>query len=457
MSINLDATGAYFTTYGTQHEISQFVKDALRLSHVSRQWKFATQCMPRLWDDLWVSFGTGSHSTDSDAQRGILASLLQRSHPLPVSLTLKLGDKVPSDFLAILETSAAATRVRTLRLKLSHAQFLVHIPPATRFSMLEGYKDHSPRRIGHQVEHLLNHLQSTNLRGVTLEPLHPEMHLMPWTRLTTLALTLEGNPTILRDIILHCTNVVKVWFCLRTSWENMWNTLLPEIQLTVLPHLGSLTIELDIEEDARDLRYYIAPLLQPFALPVLQEFHISGQDPDCVIHAWDHIDMLHFARSSFPTLANLALYDLGPIDSRELVEIIELCPCLVALTCIGLDLDVYVLCQELTPSFRLPGLPLAPFLENLNVEGLGEFADFLGPDAMDATFLGLLAERWWSGPRSDSSHPVCRMKEVRVSTEREEATDQETINELLKYTQEGLKIEYIDQWYGPNILFTPTS
>ena len=440
-------------------------KELVLYSHVCTYWRVIVNGTPRLWNRLHISCGHSESSINCVSHREVLGSILSRSHSLSLTLTMMVGDKVPTDLLRVL--GQAQHRIESLALYLSSFHLLEYLPPSSGFTSLANLKI-SPRNFYYNPKGMcitlnkpLDFSQVGTLRNVKLKILQISRCQMPWASLTAVSLYTEENPTILRDIIVQCSKAEELHVRMLTPWRedemdglgwaepsgyyDVW--LEPEEidEPVVLPSLRTFTVCFEILADSPPhgpCIFSSAPLFQPLTLPSLEEFEMYGPDSCADVYAWSHDATKEFARRSFSSLKTLTITQIV-VECDELLEILALCPLVTSFKSTGMRLDMNTFCKALIPSSS-PTMPLLPRLEVLDIDA---YPDAYNSCQLERSFICLMQERWCQAPRNSSDHSAARLKTVHLVNMTAEIDGSNHVSsqvrsKLTQYAREGLEVEF---------------
>ncbi|KAJ6594333.1 hypothetical protein B0H19DRAFT_58074 [Mycena capillaripes] len=322
-----------------------------------------------------------------------LKTQLDRSAPLPISVSLALDNRTRDAQLARAAWSRAADVVRAMVASASRwkelkvdSPSLLHLADVTPgiFASLECLNlRYFPQPENPTVFPLF--LPCPNLRRVIVRPFVGQLQ-MPWAQLTNLELH-DRSATTCRAILLQCTSLVSAKV-VTTEWVTAEWVIAPiGAPHTVLPCLTSLTLTFVILDNAA---WRLDPFLVPFTLPALHTLAL-GFEPDSPGRGgvWPEQELSAF-QDRAPNLAQMSLLFCA-LESDDLIALLSHAPALTELKLVQCDNcvdDAFLQRFRYDPA-QAQAQPLAPRLRELEWRGIG---DHFTVDVMEDAFRS----RWWT-------------------------------------------------------------
>ncbi|KAF8205754.1 hypothetical protein K438DRAFT_1818471 [Mycena galopus ATCC 62051] len=368
---------------------------------VSPYWRQIIHNAPQLWAQGFVEINLSQKLNDRLGYMDGLQTLLARSNPLPISISLTRTARDPtrSESVQTIARMVTATAHRWKNLSVDMSSFDIQ---HESFAVLERL---SMQDLSKQKDPVIAFQSSPRLRyfdfwsgSITVSPIH--LLRLPWSQLTHLDIedmSLGGC----RAVLLQCTHLVSGKFTTFYAWDSVFPAT--ESPVITLPRLQHLTLSFD--GDMPDGVHGVQAFLLPLALPSLKtlEFSFGGHDgvtwPTQVVTLFQdrcpNIEEITFALSSIPTEGLIALLRNG----RALTTLtVNYCwNCINAHFWDALQYDI------------ADPTPLAPKLENLSLENVGDNFE-------DGMLEAAIRSRWWPDDVSDDPPPrISRLETVFVS------------------------------------------
>ncbi|KAJ7693357.1 hypothetical protein B0H17DRAFT_500141 [Mycena rosella] len=386
------------------------IPQALRLSHVCPYWRRIVNSTPKLWTARVVDVRLDRKSCKTEAFLNGLETLLERSAPLPISVSLtQTGDIITSaGAMSQAATTSAVIRAMapTIRrwksLKVDCLSFkpLTALPGGS-FPALESldmqydtYGQTDPVRAfcpAPRLQRLALHLHGP----VTSQD---QLLLMPWSQLTHLKLE-HHSLARCREILMQCSSLLSADL-LTTEWNFQHAVSAPA---TVLPFLETLKVRFDMGDDETG---HVEPFFEPLSLPSLRTLALVFDSTPGVL--WPMDDFSAFQLRS-PHIADIALTNC-PITPAELITLLRRAPEVTTLTVLDsadcIDEDVLRL---LTYDENDSAAPLAPQLRQIHWEAIG----YIFSERMLETTI---RSRWWTDAQEAAGATRSRVARLQKAT-----------------------------------------
>ncbi|KAJ7474322.1 hypothetical protein FB451DRAFT_1467139 [Mycena latifolia] len=342
-------------TSRAQYELPRSLKIKIRTNPI-------TIHTPKLW-------AAGTLDVRLDGKRGPntmeryldgLQTLLHRSAPLPVSLSLNY-DRRPRDAADTASAEAifrgmapTAARWKDLKLDLHSVNVLTGLPPGS-LSTLESL--HVAFSTYLEVDQVLARffLACPRLRRLSvIESRLPSWVQIPWSQLTHLDLE-ESSLAVCRAILLQCTNLVEAKL-ITSEWDFFSDAV--NSPAVVLPFLSKLSVRFnDGNDDVRE----VGPFFTPFTFPSLRTIALSFGTG--MATAWPTQEFTALQMGS-PRIAQISLMSCS-INSGELVTLLRLSPAITNLVLLACPSCIDNNFLQLFSHSGTNAEPLAPHLRTL--------------------------------------------------------------------------------------------
>ncbi|KAJ7077256.1 hypothetical protein B0H15DRAFT_563801 [Mycena belliarum] len=413
----------------------------LLLAQVCPYWRQIVNRTPRLWTVGVVGVRFDRPSCGTEAYISGLKSLLERSAPLPISVSLTQEGDTGTSAGALAQAATTASVIRVLastipRWKSLKVDCLSFKPLATliggAFPALERldiqydtYGRTDPVRAFFPAPRLRR--LALLLSGPTLAS-HAQLLLVPWAQLTHLKLeyaSLAGCRAILTQCpSLVCAELLTVEWNLRDAVQ---------APVTELPRLETLKVRFGMgENDIGD----VAPFFAPLALPSLRVLHLTFDAAPGVV--WP-VQELGAFQNRAPHIEDIALTNC-PITSAQLYVLLRLSPAVTALT---LKSSTRCVNEEFLGLLTYNGngeavLDLAPQLRRLHWEAVGyEFSE----RALEVA----LRSRWWTDAQERAVGPsrlrVARLQKVLISRYDMDSVGGGLMHRMQDVVEQGLDLQ----------------
>ncbi|KAJ6494971.1 hypothetical protein DFH09DRAFT_1290495 [Mycena vulgaris] len=379
------------------------------LGHVCSYWRQVVNSTPRLWVDDVIHVRLGHQKSGLNAYLGGLKTVLNRSSPLPISVSLLhkkerdhrnlLTDIAPSAPAILATVFPTAQRWKSLKLDIPSFRCLKTFP----LTSLEALESLDMEYIEEENNHLPTFFPSPRLRHLTLlvrGEQKPRSLSMAWSQITELDLN-DAPMANSRAILVQCTNLIKATIHV-PEWDFADAVDAPVV---TLPSLQTLNIRFDPGQDEIG---QIGPFFVPLALPSLKNMWLDFPVEDPGSQIWPSQEFSSFLNRS-PNIGKLTLTN-ATLNGVDLVALLSRTPALT-----NLDLSYSETCvdDDFLSRFQYDAAdsaPLAPKLENITWDGVGTL---FHADALEAA----IRSRWWADERLASTSPprVARLKTVSVS------------------------------------------
>ncbi|KAJ6489488.1 hypothetical protein C8R47DRAFT_1124608 [Mycena vitilis] len=302
-------------------------RQAILLSHVCPSWRQVVNGTAWLWSAGVVDVRLARKNTSTAKYLSGLKSLLQRSDPLPVSVSIAedVGElsAFPEALAHVTESvfqvlAPTINRWKSLKLDSFSSRLLAELPQGS-FPSLESL-DMQHETYAHNA--IRTFFPAPQLRRLALRiygDQWSELLLLPWTQLTHLELgcaSLSGC----RAILLRCSRLVSAEF-MTSEWNSDHPTGAPP---TVLPCLEILRVRFDSGGDSVGR---VEPFFEPLILPVLHTLDLVFDPSPGVV--WSGEKFSSFQLRS-PCISHIGLTNC-PLKSAELITVLRLAPAVTEL------------------------------------------------------------------------------------------------------------------------------
>ncbi|KAJ6521928.1 hypothetical protein DFH09DRAFT_212576 [Mycena vulgaris] len=377
------------------------------LSQVCPYWRRIVNSTPKLWAVGMVDVQLDKKSCSTEAYISGLKTLLERSAPLPISVSLtQMGDSGTSTG-ATAQAATTSAVIRAMaptirRWKSLQVDCLSFKPltalPGGAFPALESlnieYETYG------QIDPVRAFFPAPRLRHLALRlhgpgEAHAQLIPMPWAQLTHIKLehySLAGC----RGILMQCANIVSAH--LETSEWNAAHAV--DGPVTVLPFLKELRVRFDMGADEIGR---VEPFFEPLSLPALHTLHLTFDPSPAVL--WPSNFSAFQSRS--PHITHLTLANC-PLHFADLIALLRAAPAITTLKLkrfLSECIDDGVL-RLLTYDASDAAAPLAPQLRQIHWEGLGQRFSELVLEAA-------IRSRWWMDARESTL--VAKLEKVSLS------------------------------------------
>ncbi|KAJ7497672.1 hypothetical protein FB451DRAFT_240829 [Mycena latifolia] len=383
----------------------------LLLSQVCPHWRRIVNNTPKLWATGVVDVRLDKKSCNTEPYITGLKTLLERSAPFPISVSLTQEGTTGTSTEAVAQAAATSTVIRAMaptirRWKSFKVDCLSFKPltvlPGGSFPTLEAlemqYDTYG------QTDPIRAFFPAPRLRRLALLLSGPggaspdRFLLLPWNQLIHLKLEHQSLAGC-SEILTQCSNLVSADL-ITTEW-NFRHAV--SASATILPFLETLKVRFDMGDDeiGRVDLFFV-----PLSLPTLHSLHLTFDPTPGVL--WPMHEFSAFQRRS-PNIAHIALTNC-PITSGELIILLRHAPAVTALIlkdsfrCVDDEL-----LQLLTYDDNDDAPPLAPQLRQLRCEAVGYV---FSEGALEAA----IRSRWWTQEGAIAAPPrVARLQKVTVS------------------------------------------
>ncbi|KAJ6588707.1 hypothetical protein B0H19DRAFT_1057845 [Mycena capillaripes] len=351
----------------------------LPLAQICTHWREIVISAPKLWAACRLVIMLDRYRGWSATFLDGLKTQLDRSAPLPISVSLAFGSYGTRDYAADVIRAMVVSASRWKELKLDSPSFSYLRAAVTPgiFASLECLDlQYLAQSEASSVSRLF--LPCPNLRCVSVGPYVGQLQ-MPWAQLTNLKLY-EPSTTMCHAILLQCTSLVSAKVITRE-----WATAAPH---TVLPCLTSLALTF-IDPDMAAWR--LDRFLVSFTLPALHTLTLGFEDDNVSAGhgggVWPEQELSAF-QDRAPNLAQMSLLFCA-LGSDDLIALLSHAPALTKLKlveCKNCVDDAFL--RRLRYDTAQPQ-PLAPCLRELEWWGIG---DHFTVDEME----GAIRSRCWT-------------------------------------------------------------
>ncbi|KAJ7680693.1 hypothetical protein DFH06DRAFT_1464850 [Mycena polygramma] len=401
-------------------------RQAVLLSHVCPSWRQVVNCTARLWSAGVVDVRLARKNTTAQYLSG-LKTLLQRSDPLPVSVSIAEDVGELSAFpealahltKSVFQVMAPTTnRWKSLKVDSFSSRLLAELPQGS-FPALESL-DMQHETYAHNP--IRTFFPAPQLRRLALRIYGDSsgLLLVPWVQLTHLELgysSLSGC----RAILLRCSRLVSAEF-MTSEWNSDHPTNAPP---TVLPCLEILRVRFD---SGGDTVGHVEPFFEPLILPALHTLDLVFDPSPGVVWSTDKFSVFQL-RS--PCISHIRLTNC-PLKSTELITVLRLAP---AVTELKLRYCMDCIDDEFLRVFANGGddtCTLAPRLRQLDWYGVGYAFS-------DESFEAAIRSRWWV---ADEERNFVRLEKVSVSRYTEDSMDEDLIERMRDIMDQGLDLTF---------------
>ncbi|KAJ6594328.1 hypothetical protein B0H19DRAFT_1225507 [Mycena capillaripes] len=349
----------------------------LPLAQICTRWREIVISAPKLWAacrlDVHLNRDRGWSATCLDG----LKTQLDRSAPLPISVSLAFDLRMRDPQVAHAARARAADIIQAMvvsasrwkELKLDSQSFL-HLAASVTPGIFASLECLNLRYFPQSEEPsvLRVFLPCPNLRRVSVRPFVGQLQ-MPWAQLTNLELY-ERSATTCRAILLQCTSLVSAKVITAEWVTAQWGTAPIDAPHTVLPCLTSLALTFIVLDMAA---WRLDPFLIPFTLPALQTLTL-GFEPDSAGQGgvWPEQELSAF-QDRAPNLAQMSLLFCA-LESDDLIALLSHAPALTELKLVECENcidDAFLQRFRYDPAQMQPP-PLAPRLRELDWRGIGD-------------------------------------------------------------------------------------
>ncbi|KAJ6594282.1 hypothetical protein B0H19DRAFT_1366185 [Mycena capillaripes] len=400
---------------------------AFLLSQVCPHWRQITNNTPQLWNADVIDVRLARKHTSTAAYIFGLKTLLERSTPLSisVSLTLDSGELVafPEALTQVTETiiqTMVPTTHRWKYLKLDSFSSRRFTLPEGTFHVLESL-DVAFDAYAH-IDPIRSFFPAPRLQRLALwiNGRDFELLLLPWAQLTHLKVVFP-SPSGCRAILLQCARLVSAEV-ITSEWDF---EQIADATTTVLPFLETLKVRFDAGYDEVGR---VEPFFEPLVLPALHTLDLTFDPAPGVVwlaHAFSAFQ-LHSPHIDHISLTNC------PISSADLTTLLRLAP---AVTTLKLKYCTECIDDEFLVVMTWDGEdnvePLAPQLRQLDWEGVGyKFSD--------QRFEAAIRSRWWIDDATGRS--LRRLEKVSVSRYGGDSMNEDLVERMKDVVEQGLEL-----------------
>ncbi|KAJ7347013.1 hypothetical protein DFH08DRAFT_1080936 [Mycena albidolilacea] len=368
--------------------VSNAARQALLISKVCPYWRQIATNTPQLWNVGVIDLQLARVHSSTIAYTVGLRALLERSLPLPISVSLSHGlgelTTVPGAVAHVAKTLLQTMVPTTSRWKSLKAdslmKYLSQLPEGA-FHALESLDIRCA--FSSRSQPIRTFLVAPRLQRLTLSISgyeSRELILIPWNQLIHLKLTHPSLSDCL-GILLRCARLVSAEFS-TTEWEDLGHTG-ADAPPTLLPFLQTLNMRFNA--GAEDVGH-VEPFWKPLILPALHTLELEFDAGPGVF--WSAPEFSAFQRRS-PHIAHITLTNC-PLTSAELITLLRLAPAttMLKLKCCKQCIDDEFL-KALTCDAHSSLEPLAPRLQRLD-------CGFAGGLFSDEGFEVAIRSRWWT-------------------------------------------------------------
>ncbi|KAJ7838689.1 hypothetical protein B0H13DRAFT_2677378 [Mycena leptocephala] len=404
------------------------LRKILLLSQVSPYWRQIVHNTPQLWAEGVVGICLGSQKDLTDPYLDGLKTLLARSSPFPISVSLAqipnhtaLSNSSNTIFCIMVPT---VQRWKNLQVDLDSFGFFNALPSGAFEALerlhIEGFsKQNNPVTLFQSAPRLRSFTFKVHESAINLIQL-------PWWQLTQLRID-DDSLGGCRTVLLQCSNLISATFNTCYTWDLA--PTLADSPIVVLPFLETLTMAFDGDDDSGDLGTFFMPLSLPSLTTIDFEFNANVEE------FWP-TDVFSEFQTRAPKIKKISLL-YSSIRCDGLIALLRHGPSLTTLhiqnswLCVNDDFFDALRYDEADSA------PVAPKLQDVHLHSVGEFNQDLFEDAVRS--------RWWKDSQRvlpDGSPPrVSRLKKVSVDPTNSE---EDRISDELKTRMEELVSQGLD-------------
>ncbi|KAJ7685146.1 hypothetical protein DFH06DRAFT_1157592 [Mycena polygramma] len=344
------------------------LKRVLAISQVCAHWRQVVCTTPQLWA---VALPIKLGKPPSDPYLSMAKTLLERSSPFPIPVTLDLESRSPARLIDLLFSTAP--RWQSLNLRDNFSARFREMPPNTLANLTDVAVDIRGPLPKYPVA-VKAFLSAPRLRRVDLDVEDTTNFPMPWAQLTHLTLS-ESSPQISLDILLQCTSICKAKFKDMQPWA-IEPGAGPPVTLPQLKHL-----EAQFEGDSLGAPH-IMPFFARLGLPALKDLNVSAGWEN----VWSSTVFTQFQTRS-PNLERLWINN-SYLEPEELIAILLAAPNLIEL---GLELCPSCIDDSVLQLLRYTdqAVPVVPQLQTMLAWGIDD-------DFSEGPMRKMVQSRWWS-------------------------------------------------------------
>ncbi|KAJ6531224.1 hypothetical protein B0H19DRAFT_1190828 [Mycena capillaripes] len=365
-------TPRYLWVSPYQSDLPQCLQKVLCLSQVSPYWRQIVHNTPQLWAEGVVDIRLRSKEEMTNPYLDGLKTLLARSSPFPISVSV--AQDVSSDFTIVGSIVPTAQRWKNLHLDIDALDYFNGMPPGTFAALEKLYINDCSL----QTSAVTAFQSAPRLRSFSIKMSKIHLSQLPWCQLTHL--DVEGDSLgPCRTVLLQCSNLISARFYTRIEWD-----LTPEATdspVIVLPFVATLTMILHGFDSGQvhGLEAFFTPLSLPSLTTIDLEFDRGAEE------VWPTEVFSEF-QTRAPKIREIALW-FSSIGSDALIALLRHGP---SLTTLRIQNSWQCVEDDFFNALRYDdsaSAPVAPKLQNIHLECVGEFNERPFEDA--------IRSRWW--------------------------------------------------------------